>query len=263
MIHIYIPTRGRIEEQLTWKMLPPQIRSQAILVCPPGEVREHHKRGRDALPCPVSGIAKVRRWIIGHAQESKYRYIGVLDDDLTGIVYTAPPRDIIPGVPWNSAIELQDWHILGAWIRDRLERTPTCGLADANFYPAEVDESQPWRLMRNHFYNIATLPIDALDWTSIRYAEDFHITLQLIGMGLPNVVNQRYRYTSIATQRPGGCAMEGRTQETHNRAMRKLIKWHNPWVRQSSRTRKGHEDWIKVTIRWRDYWAHVRKEQGL
>lgn len=261
-MNIYIPTLGRLETQLTWDLLPDFIRDRTLLVVPPDEVTEHFRRGRAAIACPETGIAKVREWIIHFARDHGDNRIGVLDDDITEVVYTSRHRDLIPGLPWQTAITLEDWTRVLAWIESSLDRTSTCGLADGTMHPVDADEVSPGRLMRNHFYNLDTLPIDTIDWSGIRYAEDFHVTLQLIALGQPNVINNRYRVMSIATQRPGGCSAEDRNVETHNAAMRRLINHHAPWVRQSNKKRKGHEDWIKVNIRWQAYWKHIRQEQG-
>lgn len=258
-MRLYIPTIGRIDDQLTWELLPSDVRCSATLVCPPSEVSEHHRLGREAVACPVQGdIAKVRKWIIAHALEHGIHRIGVLDDDITGIVYTARHRELIPGLPWQEPISCPEWFDVWDWVHRTLDTHVTCGLADATTHPTDHDQVSPGRLMRNHFYNLDTLPYQELDWEGVAYAEDFHVTLQLIGMGHPNVVNNRYRVTSIGTQRPGGCAIS-RTMQNHNAAMRRLIDLHAPWVRQSSRKRTGDEDWIKVTIRWQAYWKHIRE----
>ena len=261
-MNIYIPTLGRLKTQLTWDLLPEFLRDRTVLVAPPEEVTEHQRRGRKALACPETGIAKVREWIIHYARERGDTRIGVLDDDLTRMVYSSRPQDFIPGLPWNTDIPVNEWVSVLDWVDSRLDITSTCGLADGSMTPIKPDEKSPWRLMRNHFYNLETLPIDHLDWSGIRYAEDFHITLQLIALGQPNIVNQRYRVVSRTTQGPGGCSAEARTVETHNAAMRQLIDHHAPWVSQTIRARLRHKEWIKVHIRWQAYWKHIRQEQG-
>lgn len=262
-MRIYIPTIQRLDRQLSWELLPEYQRRNTVLVCPSNEVDEHRRRGRNAIACDLKGIAKVREWIIHRGVQTRQTKIGVLDDDLTEIVYTPRPSDAIPGRSWNTPINAQDWTDIFDWIDSWLDITPTCGLADGLQHPSEQDTVMPGRLMRNHFYNLATLPVDDIDWSSVRYAEDFHVTLQLIGLGYPNIINNRYRVLSIATQQPGGCSAEGRERDNHNAAMRRLIELHHPWIRQSNKQRVGADDWIKVTIRWQAYWKHVRQEVQL
>lgn len=270
LIRLYIPTLGRVEKQITWDLLPAGLRRTATLVCPPSEVKAHQQQGRRAIPCRVSGIARVRKWIIDRARNKNFPYIGVLDDDITGFVYTAPPSQHVEGVPWNRSIrddgfelEIEHWKSMWSWLRRTLETTALCGFADANYYPIENDITVGARQLRNHFFNLDLVPANGIDWTSVRYAEDFHVILQLIGHGLPNHRNNRYRFTATATQTSGGCSMEGRDRDAHNEAMLRLIQLHEPWVRRSTRhVRQGAEDWIKVVIRWQAYKKYVENQNG-
>ena len=267
-MRLYIPTRNRVAQQLTWDLLPDWQQKNTVLVCPPAEVEEHQSRGRNAIAretdgVEILGIAKVREWIVHRAVATRQTYIGILDDDLTGIVYTPRPSDQRgPRPQWNWETSPDDFRKIMFILTNRLARTNSCGLGDATTPPSDDDWNIPGRLMRNHFFNLKTLPYRELDWTGVAYAEDFHVTLQLIGLGWPNAVNNRYRVTSKATQQSGGCKSGGRNRDTHNEAMERLIELHQPWIRRSTKTRKGAEDWIKVIIRWKDYWAHVRQTQG-
>lgn len=258
---IFIPTLGRIEKQLTWNMLPEWLREKTTLVVSPHELDSHRDRGRDVVSCSLQGnVARVRRWIVDYARAVGHKKIGVLDDDLTALVWTMHPSQWFPGLSWNVDGDDEDWNNVIAWIDRVLERTPLVGLASSTTPPHKDDESMPARLMQNHWYNLDLLPFNKLDWTGVEYAEDFHVALQLIGMGLPPIVNNRYRVAAAPTAAPGGCQTQGRNAASHNEAMLKLIELHSPWVRQSSRSRVGGEDWIKVTIRWQAYWKHVRQE---
>ena len=234
-MNIYIPTLGRLKTQLTWDLLPEFLRDRTVLVVPPEEVTEHHRRGRKALACPETGIAKVREWIIHYARERGDTRIGVLDDDLKRMVYSSRPQDFIPGLPWNIDIPVNEWVSVLDWIDSRLDITSTCGLADGSMPPIKPDEKSPWRLMRNHFYNLETLPIDhsRLVRDSICRGFPYHPAAHCPGATehrqppVSRGIHELHRMR-VAVQPKIG------TVETHNEAMRQLIDHHAPWVRQSN-----------------------------
>jgi hypothetical protein len=55
-MRIYIPTRNRINKQVTLSNIPDDWESRTYLVCSPEEAPVHEKLGRQVLICPVSGI---------------------------------------------------------------------------------------------------------------------------------------------------------------------------------------------------------------
>ncbi len=83
MIPIYIPTRGRMNNQVTWDSIGPEAREYAALVCPQEEINWHTKQGRDCINRgEIKGINNVRQFILEHAMEAGHDKIIVLDDDL-------------------------------------------------------------------------------------------------------------------------------------------------------------------------------------
>ena len=183
---IFIPTLGRVDHQHTWDLLPVAWRDMAVLVVHPAEQDQHRATGREVISCGVQGsIAKVREWIVRFALSQGMTKIGVLDDDLTRLVYTDHPKNIIPGLSWNCETDADDWTEVYAWLNKTLESEALCGLGSAIAPPSNRDIAAPARLMWNHWYNLDLLPVDELDWTSIAYAEDFHVTLQLSAPEVP------------------------------------------------------------------------------
>lgn len=81
---ITVPTRGRVERQLTLKNLPKQLHPVTFLYCPKEEVKEHQARWPDvnvvAQPKSITTIAEKRAWIIKRFQENDR--VVMLDDDL-------------------------------------------------------------------------------------------------------------------------------------------------------------------------------------
>ena len=266
-MRLYIPTYRRVRDQHTWELLPPSLRRRTRLIVHPDELAAHLALGRPAVACPVQGnIARVREWIIRNAHAVGHKRIGILDDDIRGLVYTTRPMDKTPETPWAVPADLDIWRGACSWVSATLDNHVTCSWGVSNTVPLDGDVVSPWRGWITHFFDLTRLPIDELDFTAIDYAEDFALILQLISLGYPNAVSRRYRIAPTKTDAPGGCQAQGRDRDSHNRAMQALIERYHPWVRQSSgyrgKPRPGAEDWIKVTIRWQAYWKHVQSQMG-
>ena len=251
---IYIPTLGRVDTQLTWNLIPPEWKARTVFVVPPDEARSHRDRGRDnLLICPAQGnISRVREVIVRVSKMTEIQRIGILDDDLIGFVHTDRPSE--GGL--NRKGTPKDWAHVVHWIHRTLDTVPHCGLQLRLNPPWEKDVSISGRLGGNHFFDLDTLPIDSLDWTGCPFAEDLHLSLQLIRLGLPTHVHNRYRFSTTRTATPGGCQTGGRTTETHNRTMEKLISLHHPYVSRAAKV--GGEGRIKVRIRWQSLWKDVQ-----
>ena len=102
-------------------------------------------------------------------------------------------------------------------------------------------------------YDLTKLPISQLDWTSVEFAEDYSVALQLLLMGLPNAIVARVQIATSATQAKGGCS-EMRTVQKHNAAMEKLIEMFPKYVRRGKASKATDEfsrEKIKVVIQWK------------
>lgn len=263
---IYIPTYRRPDTQLTWDLLPKSWQRRACLVIHPEEATVHRDRGRRVVVCDgPRGIAPVREWIIRRARAKGTRTIMVLDDDISGFSYMHRPGDrkIDPTLPRARVFTDQDWVDFARWIKVTRDRVVHCGVSDWSNFPQEADEALPGRQLRVHIFAVDRLPLDKINWTGVEFAEDMHVTLQLMALGLPNIISHRYRVATLATGAAGGCAAENRTQDTHNAAMLRLIEQHSPWVRANpSKARKGEPDWMKVVVRWKHYWTWLKCRHG-
>lgn len=250
MIPVYIPTYRRIEEQRTWDILPPTIRRYACLVVPADEVEAHQQRGRRVIPCPVQGcIAATREWIVRRARSLGHQHVGMMDDDIRTFVYSQPfvagSRSI------NDPFAMDDWLKAVQWVQTTLTTTPACGFKTTLAPSLLLDTDIPARMTCAFFLNTETLPIDQLDWCSVDYGEDLFLTLQLIRMGVANVMSNRFRFIPPRTGGCGGCTAQGRNSDEHNRSMQYLIDQFHPFVVQSGKQRQGHEDWIKIRVAWK------------
>lgn len=77
---IYIPTRGRVDRQITLRSLPASLRGRTWLVAPKDEVPHLKKLHKNvtAQPDEVTTIAAKREWIVKQHKGDK---LIMLDDD--------------------------------------------------------------------------------------------------------------------------------------------------------------------------------------
>ena len=77
--HIYIPTLGRANNQITFDNMPPKVQEITSLVIQPKEKDDYPNYPTLVLPDSDIGITETRRWIMMNSVDIKY---GVFDDDL-------------------------------------------------------------------------------------------------------------------------------------------------------------------------------------
>lgn len=86
---LYVPTRGRVHNQMTIANLPLQWAVRTVVVCDKGEtqplMKEYRRQGIEvcSIVAPsVANIAEKRAWILRDAAKQGYEHILMLDDDL-------------------------------------------------------------------------------------------------------------------------------------------------------------------------------------
>src|SRR6185312_16343375 len=85
---LFVPTKGRVDNQVTLASLPAKWLQRTIIVCPRDEVRAHmrnwKKKGVHVVQqgAEVRGIADARAWIFRDAHRQHYDKICMLDDDI-------------------------------------------------------------------------------------------------------------------------------------------------------------------------------------
>lgn len=121
MIPVYIPSRGRAGDAPTIGGLV-DAGLRPVVVVPMEERKEYGEAYRHAtiIGVAVSGIGRVRDWILKNARMMGYRYIWMLDDDMTVSArphFGAPYRQ----VTWPEALfHMEDVAAMGAPGRERL-----------------------------------------------------------------------------------------------------------------------------------------------
>lgn len=90
--HLYIPTRGRTDSQLTVERLPAFMHRHVTLVCPKSE----HKKLRSNYPTvgvmvqpdEIQSLHKKREWLMDHVSDKeRSKHAFMLDDDLYFYVF--------------------------------------------------------------------------------------------------------------------------------------------------------------------------------
>ena len=260
---IYIPTYRR-GEQLTYDNLPEKWKTRAVLVVDDVDAQGLEIMGKyPYLICPVQGnIAKTRKWIIDHAYANDYQYIAMFDDDITEFQYSYVPRIIENKLHkpkgkdvWSHSLSDAEFDNMIANVHRALQYHCHGGLGNSYDLPTPRMLTVSARITGNVFYNLSELPFDKIDWTSLDYAEDYYVALQLITMGYPNVMLHRFRIGRKATQAKGGCSIT-RNLETHNEAMLELQRRFPQYVscREKKRNVKGEEfnnKRLRITIQWK------------
>lgn len=246
---IYIPTRGRVNNQLTLENLPPELYVQAILVCPSNEVgrmkQVHPHANVLAQPDDIKFITDKRKWLVETCPEDK---MVMLDDDLRFAVR----REDDPGLFRKATNEdiLQAFRELEETLS---EDYPHAGFAARGMSIGDSARQGGWQTAKRMMYTLGFyLPIARYwaEWGRIRIREDFDITLQLLSMGFPNKVNFSFVSDQKAFTPGGGDRPEERTVDISNEAAKQLQELHPEYVTLSEKTFVNSPSRIEVVIQW-------------
>lgn len=277
---IYIPTYRRVGRQLTYENLPSHWQEKTILVVCQDEYEELSKNYQ-CIVCPHQGntpegedpknygLSATRKWIAEQAGKIKY---AVLDDDIYEFVYTRRPSEPESHSMTNTVFSMRGMkegyentfdemmETLDKW----LDEFVTVGLEVTWNPPFDDDYKDCWRQTTNHFFNGALLPIDELDFTTLKCAQDYYLLLQLLTKGYKNRVSMRYRVRPDLTQAPGGVG-EYRTLEVHNNAMKQLRDAFPEFVKLKEKVAKNGE-WggltkLAANIQWKKAWKSSQEKE--
>jgi len=278
---IYIPTYRRVGKQLTYENLLSHWQEKAVLVVCHDEYDELSK-DYECVVCPHQGkppenaedptyygLSPTRKWIAEHAGKIKY---AVFDDDICEFVYTRRPSEPESHEFTNTVFSMKNMkegyeHVFDEMmvtIDKWLDEFATVGLEVTWNPPFDDDYKECWRQTTNHFFNGALMPMNELDFTSLRCAQDYYLLLQLLTKGYKNRVSMRYRVRPDLTQAPGGCE-EYRTLEVHNNAMIQLRDAFPEFVKLKEKVAKSGE-WggkpkLAANIQWKKAWKSSQEEK--
>lgn len=259
-MRIYIPTRGRVNNQITLGEIPEPWRANTCLVTAPDQFDELDQMnyGVDilCLPDDVRGMPNIRQWILDHSDD---KHFVMMDDDLTlhyrdqdniGPSGRAPILRSTPSIVSDMFKDLEEWLISGI---THCGITPRFLNWDNNALHIECT-----RMLHILAYNKdvvratgAKFNKGVTDWQFTM--EDFHMTIQLLRAGHKNRVSLAYCSNPSPSNAPGGISTF-RSLESHNNSAVFLQAQHPMFVRvrdKSNASWGGFEGTRKdVSVQW-------------
>lgn len=263
-MRILIPTYRRVSAQRTYDSLCPEIREQARLVVHPDEADAHLSRGRKIVVCPIQGVgmATVRAWMMDYCFRSKFNKVLMLDDDVTIQKRREDLRVIGESTP-QCQIEMIEW------IDKSLDTYLHCAFTERSDAWADTKESrEATKGIQCVGYNIRRVMTETNcrfdkcvpEWFFI---EDYHMTLQLLRAGHPNLVSRMYRMNVGSSNSPGGCSSH-RTPARMEEAAKLLERLHPGLVKAVEKETKtsfgGGKRW-NVKVQWKKAFESSQKSQ--
>ena len=255
-MRIVIPTRGRIEKQLTLTYLPKELQKQTDLVCP--------RREAPALqslfplvnvviqPDDNMTITKKRAWIMKEWEQKGYSKLMMFDDDLR---FAARIDSSSTKLKDLSAAEVLPYFY--TVIEKLSPKYPHVGFGQRQ---GNNTRAEGWQDIARMTYSLGYyLPIvnKECELGRIETREDMDITLQLLRKGYPNsvfhtcVVDQR-RYGSS-----GGCEGQ-RTIEKSNEDAKRLAELHPGFVKPVDKE-YGTSSRTEVICYWQKAFQNSKK----
>lgn len=238
---IFIPTRGRVDRQLTWHALPAKLRANTWIVCPREEAAALHEYTSNVLiePKAITGIAEKRAWMMKTCDTDK---LVMLDDDLN--FYARGPEGLLKKYGTDKVV-----CEAFAWLEKILDK-----YAHASISPrlgnnrVEGDFATTTRMMHLLAYHVPTA-LANVKFNRVMFREDFDYTLQLLRKGYDNIVRYDVCVSPSPHDAKGGCSIY-RTVENSNLEAEKLAALHPGLVRVVEKSYKGIPR-KEVIVQWK------------
>ena len=251
-VKIYIPTKGRINDQETIRWIPSAFREKTFLVCPEEEQKSlEHRYGAGiggvlGTPPAIVGIAATRQWIIDGAETD---IVIMLDDDQHF-------QKRLPG-KWNlKGCDDEQMQELLEWIVSLANEHAMVGLSARQ----GNNRSFPNDLVYNvRTYNSYALRPQILKDHGIRFdelplMEDFNVVLRLLRLGYSIPSIQKFCWGQTTSNAKGGCSSY-RTAALQEECARRLESLHPGYVKTVHRNAKswagGLDSRVDVRVSWK------------
>lgn len=256
-VTIFMPTRGRVDKnlQVTLRVLHPEVREQIIMVCHPGEKREHEKNWGDQL----RGIIEVGGNHIGEIRQkcidsSDSDYIIFIDDSLDLHVRAESEKGTVTDYPLKGMIEkhfsydsITKFQMdMFSWMEEKLVsgKYGMVGISrrSSNCHHLDSDELENervcsfWGINRKLFNSLPGKP----KFSSMPLKEDFYIVLNFLTNGIPIITSYKYGYDRIGgANSKGGCSIY-RKLDLSNKSAEMLKSYFPDFVQI---VEKGTKSW--------------------
>lgn len=239
---IYIPTRGRVGNQLTLDRLPLWLHQYTTLVCPKDEVKAHTANHPGAMvlgqPKSIQTIAAKRAFIAEYASEQPERFWFQMDDDLNFFVWNGQK---------HTALHHDEKATDKFFLRTlkRLTESYDCvGFGTKGFaLPGGVKNSYHLGFV----FGFSKALAKDIIWDRVGLYEDVDYTLQVLKSGHENAIT----YDVVVEQRKaaaaGGLTGE-RTTELIEQECSKLIALHPGLI--SKKPPSGQHEMSNIRVSW-------------
>ena len=228
---IFIPTKGRTNDQKTFGWLPEEVRKYVVFViCPEEEefFKEHYPEQR-ILVVEKSGVPAARQAVVDRCIEKSIPYAAFFDDDLRFCVrrddweYKTGRLLAAADVPGAILASFQ-------WMRARIEDYAIAGLAGRGNNQGIADrwERVNSRQMRSFAVDVQVLAEEKIRFDKYLYWEDFHVTLSLLKRGYPNILSLNH-VCDGQTNRDGGVSLY-RNRDDLVRVREEFLAEHAPFA---------------------------------
>lgn len=203
---IYIPTAGRVDNQITFKSLPKRYQKRVVFVTLPQETKAMTARYGSSclavLPQKGKGVAAARQTAVDH--QDGFDHLCFLDDDLR---FSVRVKD------WdyetnNRALKMDPSDIEAGlrWLQHTLESGVVCaclGARGANNGIRKRWVNENYRVMRSFGVSRSALEQVNVRFDDFYYWEDFHVALTLLEQGHKNVVSTNWLTDGVTNSKGG------------------------------------------------------------
>ena len=245
---IFIPTRGRVGKQLTKSCLylDQGCDYEVVFVVP--ECESQYWSGHNTMVVPDDyRMGKIRQYIMDNGGDD---YQVVIDDDLK--FFRRPDIDD-PALLYATKNDIDEMLQRIEEYLDNYAHGAISPRGGNNHYLYKAKENT--RAMRCLFYDAEILRAEDVRWDAIECRMDFHVSLSLIELGYPNIVDYEFAQGTPTTkkfQTNGGCAVY-RTREMFENQAYELQRLHPVGVKVVKKLTKvayeGHR--TDVTCYWK------------
>lgn len=229
---VYIPTLGRVDNQITYDNMPEWVQKNTYFVIQPKEeslFREHWPTSNIlVLPKNDLGITNTRKWIVETAGDTKYMMI---DDDIRFWKRNVDRKTGKKNAEKsNEPFSPEDWVDMFDWANARLDGDYTVAGSRASGMPPHKSEDMEFsRIMQVFFINGSKLYRDKLEWI-LDSSEDVHFIIQVLEMGGKIVTSDKFLYVCEDYHSDGGCKLSGRTSDSSMRDMNTLASMYPKYI---------------------------------
>lgn len=276
-LQVFIPTRGRVDQQITLRSLPPDVREKTVLVCPKEEQKPLMEKYKHlgmqvySQPSRIKNIADKRAFILKDLAPSAGVHRAIMLDDDLYFFGRCPAQDRVwsggmwkpkPGKKLFSREHANDEQLTKAFIRwnELLEQFAHAGMADrAGTHVVYEELIYNGRMMYAIGYDVDTFKKEVQAGAKrMRFREDFDYTLQLLRKGYENRVIVHHVTGAGGYHAKGGCSDERNVEES-NKEAEKLAALHPGFVRVVDKDYKGTPR-KEVVVSWKKALASAKEK---